>query len=141
MPHILKNPEKYIGHGLVGEGNCVDLIKGTIDDLKERSTATWKPGELVLASKDLKKGTAIATFLCGRYPQDGVTGKHAAIFLRYWGKPNPDGTYNSILVLDQWKSRGNAMTRELRKTGRTGMACSGGIYDASNTLDAFYVIE
>jgi len=43
-------------------------------------------------------GTAIATFVGGRYPQAGTTGMHVAIYLGQ----NAEG----IQVLDQWRAQG-----------------------------------
>lgn len=139
LAHVHPNPLSLNHKPPIGDGDCVDLVRGSIESLKKAPTREWRPGERVLDSKDLKPGTAIATFLCGFYPQDGETGKHAAIFVRYMGKPNPDGTYNEFMVMEQWKGK-LPSTRVLRKKGRVDMKCTGGIYDASNSADAFHVI-
>ena len=50
-------------------------------------------------------GTAIATFVNGKYPQTGSTGKHAAV---YMGQ-NDSG----IQVLDQWAAQGMVLPRTI----------------------------
>ena len=71
------------------------------------------------------RGTAIATFVDGAYPQIGNTGKHAAIYLGQ----NSEG----IQVLDQWKDQGMVKPRTIpwipRKLG------------LSNNGNAFSVID
>jgi len=58
-------------HTVVGDGHCVSLIKQCSG---APNTSHWRPGPLVNES-DVAKGTIIATFQNGRYPNR--TGYHA----------------------------------------------------------------
>jgi hypothetical protein len=63
-----------------GRTECVELIKGLLNAPR---TAFWRAGRKVNELFDLKPGTAIATFVSGKYPQSGGPGtRHAAIFVR-----------------------------------------------------------
>jgi hypothetical protein len=78
----------------VGNGQCVTLVKQLTG---APASSLWKQGENVLSLLDtgerIPPGTAIATFINGRYP-NYRTGNHAAIFVR--------STPNGIVVFDQW---------------------------------------
>jgi|GEM_PF-1497899 len=77
---------------VIGSGQCVDLVKKATG---APATSLWKEGENVKNNwMTIPTGTAIATFVNGKYP-NGKTGNHAAIFLR--------GDTGGIWVLDQWK--------------------------------------
>lgn len=58
----------------VGDGDCVALIQKFTN---AGVTAGWRQGAAVLNNKQLRPGTAIATFVKGRYPRLN-TGNHAA---------------------------------------------------------------
>ena len=90
MPYIFAGVDSYKGKPLIGTGTCVDLIKELVPGLKGQSTTTWKAGgnvmEVFKAGKTIPRGTAIATFENGRYPQRCAVGyagscHHAAILL------------------------------------------------------------
>lgn len=85
-----------------GRTECVELIKGLLD---APSTRQWQEGrKLKPHAKDIQPGTAIATFVNGRYPQTRRRGnKHAAIFLR--------ATEQGIYVLDQFVHQQRAQER------------------------------
>ena len=70
------------------------------------------------------KGTAIATFVNGKYPNQ-PTGNHAAIYV------SQDG--GGLWVYDQWAAQGMVKKRYIR--------FKGGVGSASNDGDAFSVIE
>ncbi|WP_228895632.1 BPSL0067 family protein [Pseudoduganella aquatica] len=78
----------------VGSGQCVALVKALTG---APATAAWQEGErvedLLNAGKTIPEGTAIATFVKGRYPNK-ATGNHAAIFVRQ--------IPNGIEIFDQW---------------------------------------
>ena len=90
MNFIYADVDKLLGKPLLGSGTCVDLVKRLVPGLKQGSTATWKVGDNVMdaykAGKTIPRGTAIATFENGRYPQscpinyDGSC-HHAALLL------------------------------------------------------------
>lgn len=76
-----------------GRSECVELIKGLLGAPR---TALWREGRKLRSNADeIQPGTAIATFVNGRYPNWQRRGsKHAAIFLR--------ATDSGIYVLDQF---------------------------------------
>lgn len=76
-----------------GRSECVELIKGLLGAPR---TALWREGRKLKGNAgEIQPGTAIATFVNGRYPNWQRRGsKHAAIFLR----ANEGGIY----VLDQF---------------------------------------
>ncbi|MBU6257761.1 MAG: BPSL0067 family protein [Burkholderiales bacterium] len=130
MPHVLPAAESYRGRAYRdGNGNteCVEFIKQT---LGAPVTSAWRQGVQVqkLAARErdpIAKGTAIATFVSGVYPQHGSTGKHAAIYLGQ----NADG----IQVMDQWRSQGQVLPRTIPWVARRP--------GLSNDGTAFSVIE
>jgi hypothetical protein len=73
----------------------------------------------------VSRGTAIATFVNGRYPTDDL-GKHAAIYLSH--------DKNGIEVLDQWNAQGMVKKRTIRAHKPEGTR-------RSNVAEFFYVIE
>lgn len=92
MPYIAKigfaNTNK-----IVGNGECVTLVKALTG---APASSLWKEGAKVkelLKNSELAEGTAIATFVNGRY-LNLPHGNHAAIFVR----SVPGG----IEVFDQW---------------------------------------
>lgn len=50
----------------VGDGDCVALVR-EFTCLRTRPTSSWRQGAPVLNNKGFKPGTAIATFVKGRY--------------------------------------------------------------------------
>ncbi|WP_230492035.1 MULTISPECIES: BPSL0067 family protein [unclassified Janthinobacterium] len=61
------------------------------------ATFAWKQGEAVLGNRLLRKGTAIATFINGKYANH-QQGNHAAL---YMGQ-----TLDGIIVMDHWSQAG-----------------------------------
>jgi len=108
---------------MVGNHQCVALVRHYAG---APATLAWKQGEAVLGNRLLRKGTAIATFINGRYAN------HAAL---YMGQ-----TLDGIIVMDQWtgKRLGIVTSRTLRSKGQY----KNGLHiDHSNNADAFFVIE
>jgi hypothetical protein len=60
------------------------------------ATAVWRQGDRVLGNKSLRPGTAIATFVKGRWPAL-KKGNHSAFYV---GQVS-----NGIYVIDQWPGR------------------------------------
>ena len=120
----------------VGDGDCVALVRLYAHAPNHRM---WKEGEKVLDLKGIAPGTAIATFVNGRYPSND-TGNHAAFFLRH-GK---SGT--GFWVIDQWKTRpghGSKLlisSRFITAQHKKQLA-DGSWPSASDNADAFSVIE
>jgi hypothetical protein len=113
---------------MVGNHQCVALVRHYAG---APATLAWKQGEAVLGNRLLRKGTAIATFINGKYANH-QQGNHAAL---YMGQ-----TLDGIIVMDQWtgKRLGIVTSRTLRSKGRY----KNGLHiDPSNNADAFFVIE
>lgn len=120
----------------VGDGDCVALVRFYARAPNHRM---WKAGERVLDLKGLQPGTAIATFVNGRYLSKN-TGNHAAFFLRH-GAP---GT--GFWVIDQWKTRPGNGTKPLISSRfiaakHKKQLADGSWPEASDNADAFNVIE
>ena len=130
MPRTLPAPEAYRSRSFQnkeGHTECVEFIKQA---LNAPPTAVWREGAKIVRSPPgttdpIPKGTAIATFVSGRYPQQGNTGKHAAIYLGQNGE--------GIQVLDQWRAQGKVLPRTIPWTPRRP--------GLSNDGNAFSVIE
>ena len=71
---------------------CVSLVRHFA---KAPPARMWREGEKVAGNKNILPGTAIATFVNGRWP-NLKKGNHAAFYI---GQVS-DGLY----ILDQWKS-------------------------------------
>lgn len=128
MPFFIQNVRSLEGKKLVGKGDCVDLIKALVPGLMGLPTSMWRPGKRVLDTTALLPGTAIATFVNGRYP-DNDSGQHAALFMAYAGK--------SIWVMDQWKND----TKKKAVSARIIRPPPPRTVSLSNNPAAFYVIE
>lgn len=128
MPFFHPNVRSLEGHQLVGNGDCAQLIKLLTPGLTGRPASMWKQGARVLDTTALLPGTAIATFVNGKYP-DNESGQHAAFFLSYAGK--------AIWVMDQWKNDKKKLGVSSRLI-HPGPPRGGRL---SNNAEAFYVIE
>ena len=77
MPYIYPNARNLDGEPKVGDFECVALIRHYTN---APSAASWREGEKVLGNKKILPGTAIATFVNGRWP--GLPkGNHSAFYL------------------------------------------------------------
>jgi hypothetical protein len=145
MPHVYEAVLTLETKPKAGDGDCVDLIKQYVTSLKSRSTFSWRPGEKVMNSQNLKRGTVIATFLCRHYPQGSKRpNKHVALFVRYDGPRDKNGAYSRIVVMDQWKSnvsKPKISSRFISSHGMSGATCSMTDNGVSNNLDVYYVVE
>jgi RHS repeat-associated protein len=115
--YVCSNPQKYLGQE-VGSGQCVSIVQICAG---APHTSMWRPGQQVKGNS-IAAGTAIATFINGRYP-NRPTGNHAAIYI----SQDKDG----IWVYDQWKGR-PLSTRYIRFDDKRS---------DSNNANKFYVIE
>jgi len=100
--HVAKNLDQFEkdakAKGHVGKDKyCVSLVKEAVPGVG-RSTE-WKEGDKIVGPgrPPLERGTAIATFRDGKYPQDNSRPQHAAIFLKYGTDKGRQGMW----VLDQ----------------------------------------
>jgi hypothetical protein len=134
MPHVLyPTPPltlegKYKGQAYKnaqGQTECVEFIRQA---LGAPQTALWREGTKIKKGVlGIAPGTAIATFVSGKYPQTGSTGKHAAIYMGQNG--------SGIQVMDQWASQGMVLPRTIYWIPRNQHP------SASNDANAFSVIE
>jgi hypothetical protein len=120
MSYIASNPESYADKK-VANGQCVRFVQ---EAAGARNTSHWKQGIQVKGGMDLKKGTAIATFVDGKYANK-PSGNHAAIYL------SQDS--NGLWVYDQWEKQGKVKKRIIR--------FHTGPWDVVNDGNAYYVIE
>ena len=89
---------------LTARTECVAFVQAVIPGIP--STIGWKAGKaLTQGERLIAAGTAIATFVDGKYPGPGKD-KHAAIYL------GQDSL--GIQVLDQWASQGKVLKRTIR---------------------------
>lgn len=130
MPHVYGAVDALQNMPLVGAGDCVELVKEYAPGLNGVPTSMWKPGQKVTEAVNLKRGTAIATFVDGKYPRH-ETGQHAAFFLKRAGA--------AIWVMDQWKND-EKKPRVSRRLIHPGGPVSANTR-LSNNANAFYVIE
>lgn len=111
---------------LVSTGSCASLV---MHYTRVGRSSNWKEGDLVKGNTTIKKGTAIATFVDGKYPNK-EHGNHAALYV------SQDST--GITVIDQWESLPKPHERKLKFLGKNK---NGGYEDPSNNGDAFSIIE
>lgn len=128
MPYTYEKVSELENNDMVGTHQCVALVQryaGT------PVTSAWRQGDAVVGNVLLKKGTAIATFVNGRYANH-AHGNHAALFVRQV----PGGIY----VVDQWKTKkgGKISSRLIKSLGRDK---KGNFKFPSDNADAFFVIN
>ena len=92
MPYVYAKVDKIELTEKVGSHQCVALVQHYAN---APGTLGWKKGADVLGNHGLTKGTAIATFVDGKY-KSHAHGNHAALYLGQ----GPNG----IWVMDQWNN-------------------------------------
>ena len=112
---------------LVGTHSCAALVQHYT---RVGPTKKWEAGELVRGHKTIKRGTAIATFVDGKYPNKSH-GNHAALYVSQDDK--------GIWVVDQWEGKTAPFTK--RRLPFMGKNADGTYKDPSNNGDAFSIIE
>lgn len=129
MSYVYSEVEKLEGKDKVGSKQCVALIQHYTT---APVTGSWTSGVVVFGDATIAKGTAIATFVDGKY-ESHSTGNHAAFYISQ--------TESGIWVMDQWfsdKSKPKISKRLLRRKGKL---TDGKFADPSNNADAYTVIE
>lgn len=123
--YVAEDPESWDGKAAVGDGECVALVKKAAG--APALTKDWKKGDLVKDGKNIKKGTAIATFDGDKYSG------HAALYL----SQDKDG----IQVVDQWAERkdGDKVIRKAQPPHRRTIRWDG--KGVSDNGSLFYVVK
>lgn len=130
MPFVYADVDQLQNTAKVGSGHCVALVQHYA---KAPVAASWSEGNAVFGNIALAKGTAIATFVNGKYPNLS-TGNHAALYV------SQDAT--GIWIMDQWTNNATkpkVSKRHLRRKGKD--AQTGAWIDPSNNADAFSAIK
>lgn len=128
MSYIYSKVAELAGQPVVGSRQCVALVQHYA---RAPVTARWRPGAPVFGNASIKPGTAIATFIKGRYANQNH-GNHAALYVGQ--------AAGGIYIADQWKAdkKTKISVRLIRAQGKDQ---SGNYIDTSNNADAFFVIE
>lgn len=128
MPYVRQNVDELDGEDRAGSGQCVALVQV---EAHAPHTSNWTEGDTVKGHKTIVKGTAIATFVDGKYASK-AHGNHAAFYLGQ--------SAAGIVVLDQWLSD-KKPTISKRTLSFKGKNKDGTYIDPSNNADAFSIIE
>jgi hypothetical protein len=128
MAYIYSKVADLQDQPMVGSHQCVALVQ---QYARAPATIAWREGDDVVGNKSIKPGTAIATFVNGRYPNRS-RGNHAAFYMG-------EGI-GGIYVMDQWKNKdgGTISKRFIQSLGKDK---AGRFIRPSNNADAFSVIE
>ena len=129
MPHIYSKVDTLQGEDMVGSKQCVALLQHYA---KLDHTSMWKEGKTVLGTFTIAKGTAIATFVDGRY-KSRPTGNHAAFHI------SQDA--GGIWIMDQWANDKKKKTVSKRYIMRMGKFQNGQYVRPSDNAEAYSVIE
>jgi len=134
MPYTYSNVDNLDKTEKVGSEQCVALVQYYAG---APNTAKWDEGESVLGNKNIAKGTAIATFVDGKYPNLSH-GNHAALFISQ--------ETHGIWVMDQWIDNAPEGKKKKPYVSKRFITSKGkwkdGTYvDPSNNADAFSVIK
>jgi hypothetical protein len=147
MPFVYRGAIHLEQEPKVDGGACARLVQHYLAHIGH--TSTWKPGENVIdalaAGKQIEQGTAIATFVNGRYPDHGY--RHAAFFL--WA--NTSCTHDpktmrckimSIRVMDQWNDHPGSLYHKDKISARDiRIYPKNSAYPISDNASMFYAIE
>ena len=130
-PFVYAKVDDLQGKDKVGSGACAVLVQWYTKapaDAKE----TWREGLVVRGNgSKIPKGTAVATFVNGRYPRT-VHHKHAALYVAQ------DAL--GVWVMDQWGDDPSKPKISKRHMRFQGTGPDGKFIDPSNNGDALSVI-
>lgn len=129
MAYVYTQVDALQNTAKVGNKQCVALVRHYAN---LPATAVWTEGSAVWGNSSLAKGTAIATFVNGRY-QSLPSGNHAAFYV------SQDA--GGIWIMDQWASDTGKPKVSKRYVRRKGKLPGGAFIDPSNNADAYSVIE
>jgi hypothetical protein len=142
MAYIYAGVRRLVGQPLYGDGNCALMVQHFAQLPRHDH---WRQGAHVVEQANIWPGTAIATFENGRYPNNPHN-NHVAFFFKF-GRRNPDGTWASIFIVEQFKGNGGLpgsgviQLREIPAKGKVDPKYGDRWKDPSNNADAFSIIE
>jgi hypothetical protein len=129
MPHVYKDARKLEKKDKIGDMECVYLVKHFAG---LGWTGSWREGAPVVGNKTIAEGTAIATFVGGKWP--GLsTGNHSGFYL---GQVS-----NGIYIIDQWPNMMQKPKISKRFLYRLGKDKNGKFINPTENADAFSIIE
>lgn len=128
MSYVYPKAAELKDQPVVGSHQCVALVQ---EYAGAPTTAHWRQGEAVVGNQMIKPGTAIATFVKGRYPNHSH-GNHAALYVKQG--------INGIYIADQWSAASKTKI-SVRLIQSQGKDKKGNFIHASDNADAFFVIE
>jgi hypothetical protein len=147
MPFVYRSTVHLEGRPKVDGGECARLVQHYLSGIGP--TSTWRAGENVIdvlaSGRQIEQGTAIATFVDGRYPNGGY--RHAAFFLLANSSCTQDAKTKrckimSIRMMDQWNPhegsnyhKDKISARDVRIYGKNAA------YPISDNASMFYIIE
>lgn len=129
MPYIYLKVDHLEGTEKVGSKQCVALLQHYAN---LHLTAMWKEGKVVMGNLSIPRGTAIATFVNGKYSNKS-TGNHAAFYLAQ--------DSGGIWIMDQWSDPQRKPTVSARYISKKGKLLKGGFVNPSSNADAYSIIE
>jgi hypothetical protein len=150
MPFVYRGFITLAGKPKVDGGECARLVQHYLPHIGH--TSTWKPGERVLdvlmRGNKIEPGTAVATFVKGRYPHAGH--RHAAFFKGVVTACSYDPKLKAcpvmgFVLIDQWnpkpgdQPRPDIRRRTVNPQGK--MMSDGNFPRVSDNAEAFYIIE
>lgn len=127
-PYVYANVDDLEGQPLVSLKSCASLIQWYT---KPGLARTWTEGVAVKGNTTIAKGTAVATFVDGKY-ENLPHGNHAAFYI------SQDAT--GVKVMDQWADDPKKPTISSRVMRFKGKDRHGKFIDASNNGDALSII-
>ena len=128
MAYVYPEVDSLPGKPAVGNQQCVVMVE-FYAKAPAPANPKWKQGIRVKGDTGIAKGTAIATFVNGVYP-NRPSGNHAALY------ELQDNT--GVWVVDQYFGSNGIHKRRLRFKGAHP---DGSFIDAVNNGDAFSVVE
>ncbi|SFM68514.1 BPSL0067 family protein [Rugamonas rubra] len=129
MSYVYSDARKLELKDKIGDFECVTLIRHFT---RAPNTAAWREGAKVLGNKNLAEGTAVATFVDGKWPGK-AHGNHSAFYL---GQVS-DGIY----LLDQWPNMETKQKISKRFIRSLGKDKKGNCIRPTENADAYSVIE
>lgn len=129
MPHVYRAARQLESKAKIGDKECVDLVKNFTH---LGWTGSWREGAKVVGNKTIEEGTAIATFVDGKWPGKR-SGNHSGFYL---GQVS-----NGIYLIDQWPNDKTKPKIGKRFIYRLGKDKNGKYIDPPQNADAFSIIE